>query len=186
MKKLFFLIIILEFLNIYSNYPIEFVLIYQKSCSFVKFIDSDRDNIDEIVEIATNIVFIRNLRGNIIKQLNFKCGVYFLAFTDIDFDNIPEYVFSSYLNDTVKIISYTSSSGYSEFPIYIGKDTRKAGVEGYDGFISDITTCDINDDSYNDIVCFENTGFDLYPRGLIAYIMALLSRHKILINCVYC
>jgi hypothetical protein len=169
MKKLIFFLFTLGFLFLEAHYSIDIVPIYQNSCSFLKFVDSDNDNIDEIVETVNNIVYIRNLRGNIIRQLNFKCGVYFLAFTDIDFDNISEYVFSSNSNDTVKIISYTSSEGYSEIPIYVGKDMRKTGLEGYDGFISNITTYDINNDSYNDIVCFENTGFDLYPRGLIAY-----------------
>jgi len=169
MKKIFFLITIIYCINIYAHYPIDIISIYQNSCSFVSFVDSDKDNTDEIVETFNNIVFIRNLRGNIIRQLNFRRSVFFLSFTDIDFDNISEYVFSSRSNDTVSLISFTSSIGYLQIPLYIGKDVRKAGLEGYDGFISNIITYDINDDSFKEIICFENAGYDLYPRGLIAY-----------------
>lgn len=53
--------------------------------------------------------------------------------------------------------------------MFVGKDLCQAGHEGYDGSISTITTKDLNSDGYLDLLCTATTGFDIYPRGILAY-----------------
>ncbi len=53
------------------------------------------------------------------------------------------------------------------FKAFIGKDIVKAGLSGYDGQIIGLKSIEINGNPV--LLCIATAGFDLWPRGILAY-----------------
>ncbi len=146
--------------------PWQLNAIYETRANTVIPMDLDDDGIDEIIECVSTYAYVRSQTGTMKKQLTFNMDRFLpLCFYDLDRDGEKDIFFGIFGNDTVFLSRGTSDKQR----IFHGKDIRDSGPRGYDGSIDEIHFQDINNDGHLDIICAVSTGFDLSPRGIIAY-----------------
>lgn len=154
-----------------SSWDLQYV--YETRVKWLVPNDLDGDGTDEILECIGVYVYIKSQQGDILQQLTFDTDKIFpLEAFDINHDGYNEPFFSITKGDSV-FLCYSDGSGKKEsFFIFEGRDVNKSGPSGYDGSIEAVSRCYINGDDHPDVLCSIASGFDLSPRGIIAYDVA--------------
>jgi len=169
---IFLTIIFIDPVEANDNYPWTLKNVHQDDARTILVTDINHDKIDDIVVCRGPYVYLRNQQGINYDQDNFDTEIFFpvsIAIPDgyVFFDKI---VFSIRYSDTVFLHTYIyPDSAIQRHKLYVGEDISPKGEEGYDSAVRFATAEDINKDGFLDLLCCVSTGFDLHPRGILAY-----------------
>ncbi|MEO0185181.1 MAG: ATP-binding protein [candidate division WOR-3 bacterium] len=151
-----------------ENYPWQLRSIYEIETTYLIPSDFDGDDVDEIIESNKCYAFVKDQNGFLSKQFSAVEGnmVTALGFFRLNDTLSTDLLVSIKNQDTVSLRAvFSKKTGR----LFVGKDISKPSIPGYDGIIREAIFEDINGDGYNEIICKVNTGFDLYPRGILVY-----------------
>lgn len=153
-----------------NDYPYLLKPVYETTAQSLIAVDIDCDGIDEIIECIGSWAYIKNQHGFLLRQITFTTSSFFpIGAFDLDKKPPMDLVFY-YRQDTLIYLSvvYNGDSMVSRLVIQ-GRDIHPATIAKYDCDIFTAQAMDVNDDGYNDLLLQVSTGYDLYPRGLMAY-----------------
>ncbi len=156
-----------------EKYPWKLTQIYETFANFAHCGDIDNDGADEILECnyKNYVAFAKDQSGNIFMQYTGSkdSRIYPVGIYDLDGDHRKEVVFCVVQKDSAILVILAKGKAPRKFTAYTGKDICNAAVVGYDTWINNSLAADINEDGYDELICFVSTGFDLYPRGVFVY-----------------
>jgi len=131
-------------------------------------LDYNNDSIDEFLIKKEFRYYLTDQKNTSYFQINFPDENYiFMGSLDIDNKPPKELIFRCKRDNDIWIYIYSENNLQTQFKAITGKDVKKP--DGWDGDICIAKLSDINDDHHNDLIFSVNTGFDIMPRGVIAY-----------------
>uniref|UniRef100_A0A7C6AFJ3 histidine kinase n=1 Tax=candidate division WOR-3 bacterium TaxID=2052148 RepID=A0A7C6AFJ3_UNCW3 len=141
-------------------------LVLQADNLFV--LDYDNDGKDEFLIKKEFRYYLTDQKNTSYFQINFPDEDY-MFISSLNIDNKPpeELVFRCKKDNDIWIYIYSENNLQLQFKAITGKDIKKP--DGWDGDICIAKLSDINDDHYKDLILLVNTGFDMMPRGVMAY-----------------
>lgn len=172
MMKIAYNFLIILFLIL--NYPIYAVTEWQFKTEFefqadaAKPLDYNDDGIDEIMVTVDYTNLIKDQRGNILGQVNLP-KMKFKYVDALEFDGEPpiDLIFQVLREETLWVFTVIDRERNTNFKVVAGKDDSSSKEWGFT--IAKVGMADLNNDSFNDFICFIDAGFNLQPRGVWVY-----------------
>lgn len=153
-----------------NDYSYTLKTIYETTARSLIAVDINSDGTDEIIECIGPWAYIKNQQGFLLRQITFTTSSFYpIGAFDLDKKPPLDLVFY-YRSDTMIYLSivYNADSMVNRLVVQ-GRDIHPATIAKYDCDIFNAQAMDVNNDGYNDLLLQISTGYDLYPRGLMAY-----------------